>query len=144
MRRVALVLLAFAFTPTLKGNPSEADSIKNLINRAYVEGVHNGGNLEEVAKGFHPEFEMLILREGALSKYSINTWIDDMKRRRETNPLFKPERTDANYLNIDITGNSATVKLELIKGGKVIFTDYLFLYKFGEDWKIVSKIFYRH
>ncbi len=144
MKRAAFVLLAIVFALTLKGNPSEADSIKSLINRAYVEGVHNGGSLEEVAKGFHPEFEMLILRDGALSKYAIKTWIDDMKRRRAANPLFKPERTEINYLNIDITGNSAIVKLELVKGGKVIFTDYLSLYKFGGDWKIVSKIFYRH
>ncbi|TSA38208.1 MAG: hypothetical protein D4R64_03680 [Porphyromonadaceae bacterium] len=28
--------------------------------------------------------------------------------------------------------------------GKLIFTDYLHLYKFKDSWKIVGKIFYRH
>lgn len=139
-----LVILIAAFAINTFSNPTEQDNVKALINKAYVEGIHNRGSLEDVANGFHPDFEMIINRDGVLSKYPISTWIESMKASRERNPDQVVERTDINYLFVDVTGNAASVKFELIKGGKVIFTDYMFLYKFGEDWKIVSKIFYRH
>ena len=139
-----LAILIAAFAMSIFANPTEQDNVKALINKAYVEGIHNRGSLEDVANGFHPDFEMIINRDGVLSKYPISTWIENMKASREKNPDQVVERTDINYLFVDITGNAASVKFELIKGGKVIFTDYMFLYKFGEDWKKVSKIFYRH
>jgi hypothetical protein len=140
----ALVFVTIALTTTTFANPSEEDKIKNLINISYVEGIHNLGSLDEVAKGFHPDFEMLINRDGNLTKLSIASWIENMKKNRENNPNQVIERTDVSYISIDITGNAAMAKFNLIKGGKVIFTDYMFLYKFGEEWKIVSKIFYRY
>ena len=45
---------------------------------------------------------------------------------------------------IDITGTAAIVKIELFKGGKQIYTDYLSLYKFEEGWRIVNKIYFKH
>jgi len=35
-------------------------------------------------------------------------------------------------------------KFEFYVGARLTFVDYQFLYKFGEDWKIVSKIFYKY
>ncbi len=31
-----------------------------------------------------------------------------------------------------------------LRDGKHVFTDYMSLYKVGDDWKIVGKIFHRH
>ena len=53
-------------------------------------------------------------------------------------------RTEGKILAVDITGTTALVKLELHREGKLIFTDYLALYKFSEGWRIVSKTFYKH
>jgi len=53
-------------------------------------------------------------------------------------------KTECKFLNIDITGNAAMAKIELHREGKLIFTDYLFLYKFKDSWKIVNKIYFRH
>jgi hypothetical protein len=143
-KTLALLFACIALATAAIANPSEEDKIKVLINRSYVEGIHNLGSLEDVAKGFHPDFEMLISRDGNLTKLSIATWIENMKKNRAANPSQIIERTEIKYLSIDITGNAAVAKFELIKGGKVIFTDYMFLYRFGDDWKIVSKIFFRH
>ena len=41
-------------------------------------------------------------------------------------------------------GKAAIVKIELRIEGKHKYTDYLSLYKFGEGWKIVSKIYCDH
>ena len=45
---------------------------------------------------------------------------------------------------MDVTGNAATVRLELYRDGKHAFTDYLSLYRFPDGWKIVSKTFQAH
>jgi len=142
MKIITIILLFILSFSVASANPTEQDNVKALINKAYVEGIHNRGSLEDVANGFHPDFEMIINRDGVLSKYPISKWIDSMKANREKNPDQVVERTDINYLFVDVTGNAASVKFELIKGGKVLFTDYMFLYKFGEDLNIVSKILY--
>jgi len=45
---------------------------------------------------------------------------------------------------VDVTGNSAMVKMEIHEDSKQIYTDYFLLYKFDDGWKIVSKTFYSH
>jgi hypothetical protein len=77
--------------------------------------------------------------------YAIEEWITAIeKRKAEAKPDAKIIRTDATFLSVDVTGTAATVKLELYREGKKIFTDYIVLYKFTEGWRIVSKTFYRH
>ena len=48
------------------------------------------------------------------------------------------------FTTVDVTGNAATVRLELYRDGKHTFTDYLSLYRFQDGWRIVSKIFQSH
>jgi hypothetical protein len=46
---------------------------------------------------------------------------------------------------IDVTGYTAMAKIRLIENGsRLLFTDYLLLYKFTEGWKIVQKTYMRH
>lgn len=125
-------------------NPTEEKKIKELINKAYVDGIHNNGNLDDTRNGFHPDFEMFINRNGNFSKLSINDWIKRIEANRAKNPNQAIAKAEADFIFIDITGNTASVKLELKKEGKTIFTDYLFLYKINDQWKIVSKVFHSH
>jgi hypothetical protein len=66
------------------------------------------------------------------------------KQRRKTQTEPDKEKTTCVYKNIDITGNAAVAKIELYRSDKLIFTDYLSLYKFEEGWRVVSKIYFRH
>jgi hypothetical protein len=34
--------------------------------------------------------------------------------------------------------------VELTRDGQLVFTDYLLLYRFGDGWKIVGKVFHCH
>jgi len=63
---------------------------------------------------------------------------------RKENPNAQRPKTTVNYVNIDVTGTAAVAKIELLREGKLIFTDYLMLYKFEEGWKIVGKTYFRH
>jgi hypothetical protein len=120
----------------------DEEAIKTLVQTAYVDGLHNLGDLEKTRAGFHPDFILLGLRDGKLTRLPIADWIASAAKRKAEGQ--KPPLTICKFLTVDVTGQAAVVKLELHQGEKRIFTDYLSLYKFPEGWIIVGKIFYRH
>jgi len=144
-KRSSILIILFVFiTIALRAQTPDADAIKELINKAYVEGLHNGGNLDETRKGFHPGFDLLILKNNQMEKLPIYNWIESTEKRRKETPAPVLTKTTVKFVNIDITGTSAVAKIELLREGKLIFTDYLSLYKFEEGWKIVGKIYFKH
>mgnify|MGYP003583393727 CR=1 FL=1 len=138
------VLVLLFIVANLNAQSGETELIKKVIDKAYIEGIHNGGDLNETKKGFHPGFDLLILQNNQLNKLPIYNWVESSEKTRKENPNAPRQKTTVNYISIDITGTAAVAKIELLREGKVIFTDYLSLYKFDEGWRIVGKIYFRH
>ena len=138
------VLVALIAVPTaaLAQEPSDEAAIKALVQTAYVEGLQNLGDLEKTRAGFHADFILLGLRDGALTRLPIAEWIALAGKRKADGA--KPPLTTCQFLTVDVTGSAASVKLELHQNDKRVFTDYLSLYKFPDGWKIVGKIYHRH
>ena len=124
----------------------EEDAIKKAIQTAYVDGLQNKGNVEDIENGFHPGFNLLGINHNMLTKFPIYSWIQSFEERKakDPNPPGEDKIITCNYLLIDVTGNAAMAKIELNRNKELLFTDYLQLYKFEEGWKIVSKVYYRH
>jgi hypothetical protein len=122
---------------------NEEEAVKEVITKAYVEGIHNGGGVEQIRKGFHPTFNMLRLIDNQIKPLPIEEWITNIEKARKESGTPKV-KTEGKFVDVDITGNAAVVKLDLYRENKQIFTDYLVLYKFTEGWRIVSKTFYRY
>jgi hypothetical protein len=150
---LAALLLALPVTGRLAAaEETQADdraAVVQVVTDAYVDGVHNFRDPAAMRRGFHPDFEMLSLRDGRLARLTLANWIEGMEARNLKEPPPKsapeaPRETTAKFVTVEITGTAATCKLELWRGGKQIFTDFLALYKFADGWKIVSKTFYRH
>lgn len=141
---VTAVLVALFAVPTaaLAQGPSDEDAIKALVQTAYVDGLQNLGDLEKTKAGFHADFVLLGLRDGALTRLPIAEWIASAGKRKAEGA--KPPLTTCRFLTVDVTGSAASVKLELHQNDRRIFTDYLSLYKFPDGWKIVGKIYHRH
>ena len=134
---ICTTLLAFSQQDT------EKEAIKKVIDKAYVQGIQNRMDVENIEKGFHPGFNLLgVDDQGNLTKYPIYTWEANVKRAVAAGQVAAV-LTTAKYPMIDISGNAAIAKVELYREGKQIFTDYLSLYKFADGWKIVSKIYHR-
>jgi len=125
---------------------NEKELIKKVIQTAYIDGLHNKGNVDDIENGFHPGFNLLGVNDNMLTKYPIYSWIESFKKRKaaDSAPLTEEQKMTCEYLLIDITGNTAMAKIQLYKNKVLIFTDYLQLYKFNEGWRIVSKTYYRH
>jgi hypothetical protein len=148
MKKLSILLIILtlcSFTSFSQETKIEDESvaIKNVITSAYINGIHNLGDIQAIKDGFHPGFDLLIQDKGHLSFLPIYTWIEMVEQRKTENPNGPAEKTSVEFVNIDVTGTAAVAKIDLFKGGKKIFTDYLSLYKFDESWKIVSKIYYR-
>lgn len=144
MKKILIASFIMLTSIALMAQTNDNDQIKEVIKKAYIEGIHNGGDLNETRKGFHPGFDLLMLQNNQLNKLPIYNWIESSERARKENLNAQRPKTTVNYVNIDITGTAAVAKIELLREGKLIFTDYLMLYKFEEGWKIVGKTYFRH
>lgn len=122
---------------------SEEDAVKAVVNSAYVGGIHNGGPVEDIRKGFHPTFHMLRQMDNDVKPLAIEDWIANIEKSRASNAT-PATTTTGKFVSVTIAGTAANVVLELHRGDKKIFTDNLLLYKFNEGWRIVSKTFFRH
>jgi hypothetical protein len=118
-------------------------AVETVVKTAYVDGVHAKSDAALMRQGFHPDFRMLVLREGKLTTVTLEEWIARLEKgnRERTGP--RPEIRHE-FTHVDVTGNAAVVRLELHRDGKHTFTDYLALYRFPDGWKIVSKTFHAH
>jgi len=128
-----------------RAGAADADrtAIEAVVKSAYVDGVHAKGDPALMRQGFHPDFRMLTLREGALGAVTLEEWAGRIEKGAKDQKGPRPEIRHE-FTSVDVTGNAAVVRLELHRGGKHVFTDYLSLYRFAEGWKIVGKTFHAH
>jgi putative lumazine-binding protein len=138
-----LTLLLLTSSLVIKAQTSDEESIKQVITTSYIGGIQNRGSSEDIRKGFHPTFTMLRLIDNQVKPLPIEEWLTNIEKSKANNEPAQP-KAEGKFVNVDITGNAAVVKLDLFREGKRTFTDYLVLYKFNEGWKIVSKTYYRH
>ena len=137
-----MTALACAVLVPLAASAAEGDraAIESVIKAAYVEGVHVKGDPALMRKGFHPDFKMFVLRDGALTTLTLDEWAGRIEKgaRERTGPA---PQIRAEFPIVDVTSNTAVARVEIHRDGKHIFTDYLSLYRFADGWKIVGKIF---
>lgn len=144
MRKTTFIIALLMLSVMAFSQETDKKEIKEVIQSAYVDGIQNLGDIEDIENGFHPGFDLLIFRDNMVNDLPIYNWIEYVKLRKAKNPegVTEEEMVSCEYDMIDITGTAAVAKIKLFKGGKHIYTDYLSLYKFKEGWKIVSKIYY--
>lgn len=145
-RRIMIVaiLVAMLSAPVFlrAEGASDDEAIKALVQTAYVDGLMNLGDLEKTRAGFHPDFVLLGLQDGKLTRFPIADWIASAEKRKSQGQ--KPPLIVCKILRVDVTGNAAVVQLQLHRDDKLIYTDFLSLYRFPDGWKIVGKIYHQH
>jgi len=144
MKTTLISMLIFCFVSLGYAQQSEKEAVQQVIQSAYVDGIHNRASVEQIREGFHPGFEMLGKRNDMLTKFPIYRWIESIEQATtsEETTAEKPTIT-AKFPLIDIAGDAAMAKVDLYRNEQHLFTDYLLLYKFEKGWKIVSKSYYR-
>ena len=120
---------------------ADKEAIKQVIERAYIQGIHETQDEATVRSGFHQDFAMLVLRDNALEKVTVDELFPRIETLKAQNPDMWAAETRHTVELVDVAGYAAVAKLDVHKGTIHFSTDYMLLYKFKEGWKIVSKVF---
>jgi hypothetical protein len=121
----------------------DVEAVKAVVKSAYVDGVHVKGDPALMRAGFHPDFRMLVLKDGAMTAVTLDEWAARIEKTAKASAAPRPAIRHE-FARVDLAGNAAVVRLELFRDERHAFTDYLSLYRFPDGWKIVSKIFQAH
>ena len=120
---------------------ADEKAIKEVIEEAYIEGIHGSQDEATVRSGFHKDFAMLVLQDGGLEEVGVDEWLARLKKMKADNPTLWSAETRHVIRLIDVSGYAAVAKLDVYKGETHFSTDYMLLYRFDEGWRIVSKVF---
>ena len=121
----ALLFCVSLFAQSNEDTETEKAAIKKVIQDAYADGFANNGDIEAMNKGFHPGFAILGVNNNSLWIYPIYRWTETVKHKKKEGKYPPKEKITFKYPLIDITGNSAIVKIEYYKGEKIKYTDSL-------------------
>ena len=81
---------------------------------------------------------MHVYGDGQIVQASLDTWIEHL----QLDGVKNANRIKSEFNLIDISGNTAVVRMEIYENSKHLYTDYFGLYKFPDGWKIINKIYY--
>ena len=142
MIRLTLVaLLCCAVSTAAFAADADEAAIIDVVNRAYIEGVHLDGDAGKMRSGMHDSFVMFVRTDEGVNQVTRDAWIGRLKPRAADAP--RPN-VKADIKVLDKTVDAAVVKVNLFRDGKQIFTDYISLYRMKDGWKLVGKTFQRH
>ena len=114
-----------------------------VVQTAYVDGIHRNSDADAMRAGFHPEFIMFMQTDEGMKILTRDAWAARIEKAG-ADPDRKTYEISAEVEIIGQSGNAAVVKVELGRDGKHVFTDFLSLYKTPDGWKIIAKIYQRH
>ena len=135
---VCLLAVPFAFA-------DDDAAIKEVVDRAYVHGVHIDADPDKMRSGMHDSFVMLVRNANAVTSLTRDAWIARIEASKaQAKPDAPKPKTTAEIDVLDRSGDTAIARVKLFRDGKQIFTDYISLYRFESGWKLVGKVFHRH
>ena len=140
-----LLLLMMAPLPA-SDTATDETAVRKVVSDAYLDGIHNFRDAAAIRAGFHPDFEMLVLKDGKLEKLPLEAWIERLGTTPEKAAEARAKGArpvTAEFARVEVAGDAAFCRLEVSRDGKHTFTDFLALYKFADGWKIVGKSYYR-
>ena len=133
MKKVLAICLLISFSMSVSAQSSDREAIDQTLNY-YLEGGTNN-DFETLEKAFHETATMRYMADG----YQDVNAIEFFKSRMKPGP--KQDRK-TKIVSVDIAGHAASARLE-IDYPTFTFIDYMHLLKIDDEWKVVSKIFYR-
>jgi hypothetical protein len=139
---IAIIISVTAIAQTAE----DKEAIMKVIQTGYVDGLQNFGDTEVTKKCFYPGFFITNYNptNNQITHTPIYNWIESVEKTKASGNIPNRKIT-VEFDMIDITGYTAMAKIRLIENGsRLLFTDYLLLYKFTEGWKIVQKTYMRH
>ncbi|MCM3878089.1 MAG: nuclear transport factor 2 family protein [Thermoanaerobaculia bacterium] len=130
-----IVSLGLAAALDLRADPNEEEGVRAAAGH-YLKG-HATGDPDEFRKAFHSEAKLFWIKEGALAQRTSADYIAGATGKPAADEAQRKRR----IVSVDITGDTAVVKVEL-DYPNAFLTDYLSMLKIDGQWKIINKIFH--
>ncbi len=112
---------------------TEIENIQNTL-QDYIEGTAHG-EPERLKKAFHKDFKLYHVANDSLQVWSGKNYINNVKAGKKNNRIGK-------IISIDYDNDASIAKIEVdMPDKKRIYTDYLLLLKYNNEWKIIHKSF---
>jgi len=145
-KRIGAVLVLGLVASAAFGQAKDDDAaIKEVVDRAYVHGVHIDADPEKMRSGMHDSFVMFVRNGDAVNALTREAWIARIEASKaQAKPDAPKPETKAEIDVLDRSGDTAVARVKLFRDGKQVFTDYISLYRFDSGWKLVGKVFHRH
>ena len=121
----------------MNAEQNDLELIQQTI-QLYFNGLYYS-DAEKIKNAFHETSQVIGYFDGNLTIMSLDQFVDIVKGTPP--PSENGEVYDMKIVSIDITGNTALVKVEDLYLG-FRFTDYLSLLKIESNWHIVNKVYY--
>lgn len=132
MKKIMIVVIAFLAIQTTSAQ-TELEAITRTL-MDYIEGTANG-EPDRVTNAFHPELNLYSISDDDLNVWYGKDYIGGIKEGEKSNRIGR-------IVSIDYENDAAMAKIEIIMPGpKRIYTDYLMLLKYHNNWKIIHKSF---
>lgn len=136
---IACLIATFTFAETNPAN--DAKMIKDIIEKAYVQGLNNGNDIKAVKEYIHDDFECRGIFNGKMTRVTKKDCLNRIKQIRTYPKTFDCRNYSADIKMVDVTGDSAIVKLILKNKDRECYVEYLSLVKEGDKWLIVNKVY---
>lgn len=123
---------------------SAQKAIANLIQLSYAEGLQNEGDFQKIEDGFHPQFVMISKGSAdSLDFLKLERWKEVKKESKAEGKLPRQaaNKVTLSFDFIDISGDVAVAKVKYYEGEELTYLDYISLYRYESEWKIISKIY---
>lgn len=146
LKTLFLILSLSVFTVAVaQESPDAADEVRAVVEDCYINGAFNALDPDAMVRGFYPDFAIFSADGEQIKRYSIDDWVAGV-RKRKASPDFDPADNvwEHKLPIIEVTGGAASVKVELYRNGKLVYTDYLSLLRFDSGWRIVAKVYHKH
>jgi len=132
---LTIFTLIFSFTSvSAYGQTNEQEIRQTLTN--YIQGT-SYNRATQIEKAFHPETNLLLeKKDNPLWRVPVKQYISWF----ESGEVGKFTGRIGEIISIDIAGNVATAKAEIIFPAKKLrYTDFFLLKKLNDNWQIISK-----
>jgi hypothetical protein len=129
-KSILIVLFTFLSLPFL--HAQDEDQVKACLNN-YLDGITKG-NTELLSKAFHSSAMLRTINAstGKLLEFPVATFISKTPAGGV--------QAKGKIISYSIIGQAAVASIEL-SFADFKYVDYLSMLKFGEDWKIVCRVF---
>ena len=147
MKKLLSLIMALALVTIVspaQDNKKDIEVIKKTILNSYQDGLQNEGDMKKIDEGFHPLFKMIAVnKEGKVWEYPIEDWKKSVEKGKKDGkyPKADDRKVKIEIPMVDVTGNAAIAKLKFFVAEKLVYVDYMSLYKLEGNWKIVAKIY---